>query len=123
MANAIPAAGSRISLVSSGDIRYEGILYSIDMVESKIALQQGEHYQRRGSSPDLGQMMLYWVAQPTQGCIICRAEIRATGLVFPACRLPMVRSEFYFVLYRYAVCSEIVWHRGQASWRGAGPSK
>lgn len=39
--NAIPAVGSRISLISSGDIRYEGILYSIDMVESKIALQQG----------------------------------------------------------------------------------
>lgn len=41
MSNAIPAVGSRISLISSGDIRYEGVLYSIDMVESKIALQQG----------------------------------------------------------------------------------
>lgn len=40
--NAIPAVGSRISLISSGYIRYEGILYSIDMLESKIALQQGE---------------------------------------------------------------------------------
>ena len=49
MANAIPAVGSRISLVSSGDIRYEGILYSIDMVESKIALQQGDkdHCEQR----------------------------------------------------------------------------
>jgi len=45
MSNPIPAVGSRISLISSGDIRYEGVLYSIDMVESKIALQQGTFTQ------------------------------------------------------------------------------
>ncbi|CAD7701404.1 unnamed protein product [Ostreobium quekettii] len=48
MANAIPAVGSRISLVSSGDIRYEGILYSIDMVDSKIALQQVKSFGTEG---------------------------------------------------------------------------
>lgn len=52
MSNPIPAVGSRISLISSGDIRYEGVLYSIDMVDSKIALQQGiaaihEHFEIR----------------------------------------------------------------------------
>ncbi|GMH42978.1 hypothetical protein BSKO_10900 [Bryopsis sp. KO-2023] len=46
--NAIPAVGSRISLISSGDIRYEGILYSIDMVESKIALQQVKSFGTEG---------------------------------------------------------------------------
>lgn len=80
MANAIPAVGSRISLVSSGDIRYEGILYSIDMVESKIALQQGERSWQRGST--LGSQTqgeadffgMFWLAW---GWVTRRAEIRA----------------------------------------------
>lgn len=53
MSNPIPAVGSRISLISSGDIRYEGVLYSIDMVESKIALQQGIHATPTRATSDL----------------------------------------------------------------------
>ena len=37
----IPYLGSRISLISKNEIRYEGILYSIDTNESKVALQNG----------------------------------------------------------------------------------
>lgn len=53
MSNPIPAVGSRISLISSGDIRYEGVLYSIDMVESKIALQQGKAATARCTAQSL----------------------------------------------------------------------
>eukprot|EP00210_Caulerpa_lentillifera_P006767 g6466.t1 len=52
MSNPIPAVGSRISLISSGDIRYEGVLYSIDMVDSKIALQQVRSFGTEGRRPD-----------------------------------------------------------------------
>ena len=38
----IPYIGSCISLVSKSEIRYEGILYTIDTKESNIALQNGE---------------------------------------------------------------------------------
>ncbi len=37
----MPFIGAKISLISKGDIRYEGTLYSIDMNESTIALQNG----------------------------------------------------------------------------------
>lgn len=42
-AEAMPQSyiGSRICLISKSEIRYEGILYTIDMKESTIALQHG----------------------------------------------------------------------------------
>jgi hypothetical protein len=36
--------GSRISLVSQQDVRYEGTLFSINQTESSIVLQNGNNY-------------------------------------------------------------------------------
>lgn len=37
----IPFIGSQISLISKSGIRYEGVLHTINMEESSIALQSG----------------------------------------------------------------------------------
>ena len=37
-----PFIGSRISLISKSDVRYEGILCGIDTSESKVYLQHGK---------------------------------------------------------------------------------
>jgi len=40
--SAMPYIGSKISLISKSDIRYEGFLYSIDPKESKVSLSNGK---------------------------------------------------------------------------------
>lgn len=42
MSEPIPFLGSKISLISKSEIRYEGILYTIDAQESIIVLTKGE---------------------------------------------------------------------------------
>lgn len=43
----IPELGSRISLISKADIRYEGKLFTVDPQECTIALANGEYNKKK----------------------------------------------------------------------------
>lgn len=44
MDSATPFFGAKISLISKSEIRYEGVLYTIDPKESTIALAKGNFH-------------------------------------------------------------------------------
>lgn len=44
MAQGMPELGSKISLISKADIRYEGRLFTVDPIECTIALASGKFF-------------------------------------------------------------------------------
>ena len=68
-----PYIGASISLISKSEIRYEGILFTIDTKDSNIALQNGASPARRrgrNAAPLLAQRCELGVRGSTPGASV-----------------------------------------------------
>ncbi len=52
MSTEAPYIGSKISLISKAEIRYEGVLYAVDTKEATVTLAKGESFKPRSSAPE-----------------------------------------------------------------------
>ena len=76
MASASQFIGSKISLISKSEIRYEGILYSLDVVEATISLAKGTCHPRS---------FLFLKVQNTNmlcGLFDCHVQSKSTQVIY-----------------------------------------
>jgi hypothetical protein len=96
----LPFIGSQISLISKSGIRYEGVLHTIDMQESSIALQSGACGAGRapGWPGRAGAWLAGWRGTPPD-------------------------TDHHAAVMPHG-CSEVLWHGGTAcQWASGAPQQ
>ena len=82
----VPYLGSRIVLISKSEIRYEGVLYTIDTANSTVALQNvrsfgTEDRKAEGAIPPSAEVFDYIIFRGTdiKDLHVCETPTDATG--------------------------------------------
>ena len=98
-----PYIGASISLISKSEIRYEGILFTIDTKDSNIALQNGALPAHRHAC--------HAVPQFAQRCKLCARRSTTPGVLVHGAEAPAPRR------------SALLWHRGPQEQWAADPAQ